>query len=41
MIKGEKYNSTKCRVGRIISVVEIDPLAEHIQELISRIQDPD
>ena len=41
MIKGEKYNSTKCRLGRIISVVEIDPLAEHIQELISRLRDPD
>jgi hypothetical protein len=35
IIKGEKYKSTGCNLGRIVGVNEIDPLPEHIEELIA------
>jgi group I intron endonuclease len=35
IIKGEKYKSTGCNLGKIIGVVEIDPLPEHIEEMIA------
>ncbi len=35
MIKGEKYKSTGCSLGKIIRVVEIAPLPEHIEEMIA------
>jgi group I intron endonuclease len=35
IIKGEKYKSTGCNLGRIVGVSEIDPLPEHIEELIA------
>jgi hypothetical protein len=35
IIKGEKYKSTRCNLGKIIRVIEIDPLPEHIEQLIA------
>lgn len=34
ILKGEKYKSTKCNLGRIVKVVEVEPDAELIIELI-------
>ena len=34
ILKGEKYKSTKCNVGRIVKVTEIEPQREHIEMMI-------
>lgn len=34
IIKGEKYKSTKCNLGRIVKVDEIEPDSELIEALI-------
>lgn len=34
IIKGEKYKSTKCKLGRIVKVVEVEPDADLFNEMI-------
>lgn len=34
ILKGEKYKSTKCKLGRIVKVEEIEPTSVHIEMMI-------